>query len=245
MTPEEMGSLLVGQGGLLLAAAQRAGLDARVPSAPSWCVRELVRHQGMVHRWATANVLASGPPVNDSELEKALVYPSDDGLARWFIEGVDQLVTALSETPETQAIWTFFAGETPRRFWFRRQLHETAVHRMDAELAAGDALSAVPAAMAIDGIDELLTGFLQRRSARLRSDEPWSVSVRTDGAAWTVQVSAEPPVTVREQRPADATVSGPPAQLYAYLWNRARDGVAVEGDARVADWWRDGVRIQW
>jgi hypothetical protein len=43
--------------GVLLAdAAARAGMDARVPTCPEWVVRDLVRHQGDVHRWAAANL---------------------------------------------------------------------------------------------------------------------------------------------------------------------------------------------
>lgn len=245
MTPEVMLPLLDVQGRLLLGAAERAGLDTVVPSAPLWTVRELVRHQGLVHRWAQANLEAAGGCVDDAAYEETLVYPADDELAGWFGEGLDRLVDTLSRTPDTQAVWTFFPGETPRRFWLRRQLHETAVHRMDAELAAGEGLTEVPAELALDGIDELLSGFLQRPTARLRAAEPWSVAVVSDGAAWTVRVSAEPPVTARELLPADATISGAPATLYAYLWNRGTEGVAVEGDPRVADWWRNGVRIQW
>ena len=34
-------------------SAERAGLDADVPTCPDWTVRRLLAHQGMVHRWAT------------------------------------------------------------------------------------------------------------------------------------------------------------------------------------------------
>ena len=34
--------------------ADRAGLRAPVPTCPDWTVRDLVAHQGMVHRWAAA-----------------------------------------------------------------------------------------------------------------------------------------------------------------------------------------------
>ena len=36
--------------------AAAAGLDAPVPTCPGWTVRDLVTHQGLIHRWATANV---------------------------------------------------------------------------------------------------------------------------------------------------------------------------------------------
>ena len=34
--------------------ADRAGLQASVPTTPDWTVRQLIAHQGMVHRWAAA-----------------------------------------------------------------------------------------------------------------------------------------------------------------------------------------------
>ena len=45
----------------------------------------------------------------------------------------------------------------PRRcaMWARRQAHETAIHRVDAELARRSAARSVPPAFAADGIDEL------------------------------------------------------------------------------------------
>src|ERR1700754_3950594 len=35
-----------------IADARVAGLDTPVPTAPEWTVRQLIAHQGMVHRWA-------------------------------------------------------------------------------------------------------------------------------------------------------------------------------------------------
>ena len=36
--------------------ADRAGLRGGVPTCPDWTVRNLIAHQGMVHRWAAAIV---------------------------------------------------------------------------------------------------------------------------------------------------------------------------------------------
>lgn len=44
------------EGQLLADAAEQAGPDAEVPTCPGWHVRDLLRHTGMVHRWATAFV---------------------------------------------------------------------------------------------------------------------------------------------------------------------------------------------
>ena len=39
--------------------------------------------------------------------------------------------------PTTCECWTFLPAPSPRAMWARRQAHETAIHRVDAQLAAG------------------------------------------------------------------------------------------------------------
>ena len=47
---------LVRRGAALGEAAAAAGLEAKVPTCPAWDVTDLLLHQGMVHRWAAANL---------------------------------------------------------------------------------------------------------------------------------------------------------------------------------------------
>ncbi len=47
--------------------ADRAGLEAPVPTCPDWTVLDLVAHQGMVHRWAGA--LVRGEQPSDEEVD--------------------------------------------------------------------------------------------------------------------------------------------------------------------------------
>jgi hypothetical protein len=42
----------------------------------------------------------------------------------------------------------------------RRQAHEALIHRTDAELAAGVTVTRADAALAADGVDDLISGFL-------------------------------------------------------------------------------------
>ena len=49
------------EGPLLARAAERAGPDAPVPACPGWRMRDLVRHVGNVHRWATGYVVEQHP----------------------------------------------------------------------------------------------------------------------------------------------------------------------------------------
>ena len=55
-----------------------------------------------------------------------------------------------------------WAGERPRRWWLRRLLHETAVHRWDVETAGAgpDQATPIDPEVAVDGIDELFDNFL-------------------------------------------------------------------------------------
>jgi uncharacterized protein (TIGR03083 family) len=236
------------EGESLAEAAKDAGTDAPVPTCPGWRVRDLVRHMGVVHRWATAFVargIASPRPMEEA--------PELDGaeLLAWFEDGHRTLTRTLTAAgPETDC-WHFLPAPSPVAFWARRQAHETAVHRLDAEAARGGEAGPVAAEFAADGIDELLRGFHARRSSRVRCPEPRLLRVRaTDvaGAVWTVRLSEDPPVTVRGSdggetatRP-DCELSGPAADLYAALWNRA-PFPTVTGDAATATLWRETSQV--
>src|SRR5215469_8148559 len=137
----------------LSAAAAQAGPDAPVPSCPEWVVRDLVRHQGGVHRWATDIVARPRTEDWDVDLDEVVPsWPSDAELIDWFGDGVDRLVSALSAADPDLVCWTFLSAPSPLAMWARRQAHETSIHRVDAELAAGWQPARVPAAFAADGV---------------------------------------------------------------------------------------------
>jgi hypothetical protein len=103
--------------------------------------------------------------------------------------------------------------------------------------------------LALDGIDELLTGFLPRSRVRLRSEEPYRIHVAPDGTdrEWTVLVSSEPPATTRSAadgaEPVRLRIEGTPRETYLGLWNRGELTTAGE-DAALADW-RELMRVRW
>ncbi|MHC3467927.1 maleylpyruvate isomerase family mycothiol-dependent enzyme [Streptomyces sp. 7R007] len=239
METSEFVRVLDREGRLLAAAAEEAGVDAKVPTCPGWQVRDLVRHTGMVHRWAGAFV-AEGH--TSPRPEGGL--PELDGaeLMAWFREGHRWLVDTLASASPDVECWHFLPAPSPLVFWARRQAHETTVHRVDAESARGGTPSGIAPDFAVDGIDELLSGFHARRRSAVRCAEPRVLRVRaTDvaGAVWTVRLSAEPPVTVRDDAgDADCEVAGDSRQLYVALWNRA-PFPSVTGDASVAGLWRE------
>lgn len=231
----------------MAAAIEAVPASAAVPTCPEWTMRDLVLHQGEVHRWATAHVAERRTePVGPGE-DIVGPLPSDVDLASWFRDGCDALVSALESSDPALECWTFMAAPSPLAFWARRQCHETAVHRVDAQ-SASDSITPIASDVAADGIDELLTCFITRSRTPLRSDEPRTIAVRTTdtGDAWRVRISADPVVTERTTSDADCTVTAGASDLHLFLWNRFdRDKVDVSGDAALLDLWRGGVTIRW
>ncbi|WP_371582605.1 maleylpyruvate isomerase family mycothiol-dependent enzyme [Streptomyces sp. NBC_01314] len=233
------------EGRLLATAARKAGTDAEVPTCPEWRVRDLVRHTGAVHRWATA-FLAEGRS-SPHPLESG---PDLDGdpLLTWFETGHRRLVDTLRTTPADVDCWSFLPAPSPLAFWARRQAHETSVHRADAESALGGELGEPSVDFAVDGIDELLLGFHARGRSRVRTGTPGVLRVRaTDtDAAWTVRLSSEPPVAERAEAStagaADCEIAGPAPRLYLSLWNRL-PLPAVTGDSSLAELWRQASGV--
>ena len=69
-------------------AAQKAGLDALVPTCPDWRVRDLVAHTGGVHRWAASYVTTGRrEPYSEEQEEAFFNAPEDAGLLAWFRTG--------------------------------------------------------------------------------------------------------------------------------------------------------------
>jgi uncharacterized protein (TIGR03083 family) len=246
------------EGEMLATAAERAGMGAAVPSCPDWTVRDLLKHTGYVHRWATGFVVRglTRPEGRASEAEILSQGPGDAGLPGWFREGHAALAQALDTAVPGLDCWAFLSAPSPLAFWARRQAHETAIHRADAEQAAAGPAGAGPGpefdpAFAADGVDELIMGFLARNIRR----GSWpgldgSLAIHaSDGPAaadWLVTGGTAAPGVSRGRGPADCDVTGPAADLYLALWNRRPvDGLRVTGDAGLLGAFARALRITW
>jgi uncharacterized protein (TIGR03083 family) len=245
---------LATQGRLLGDAAESAGLAADVPTCPGWLVRDLLLHVGGVHRWAatvTRDALAASPDI-DQPYDIAAELPEDDALLDWYRTGHTELVHTLRAAPADLVCWSFLPAPSPLAFWARRQAHETTIHRVDTDGAAGTS-APVPVSLADDGIDELLTCFVSGRSRRLRSRTERALHVHaTDtDSHWRVLIGPDAPKAVRVHgdEPATDTVRGPAVQLYLALWNRLPwDGLTVTGEstsAKLAELWSSSVHVRW
>jgi len=252
-------------GELLAGAAERAGFDAPVPACPGWRVRDLLKHVGYVHRWAAGYVREQHPRWVDRASEEEILAggPRDGELAGWFRDGHAALVRALAAADPDMTCWTFLEAPSPLAFWARRQAHETAIHRVDAEQAAaaagaeaggaeaGDGGAFAPG-FAADGVDELIMGFLGRDAKRGSWDGPPGVlgfhaGDGTGAAAhWRVVSTPGQLAVAREAGPADCDVTGDAAGLYLLLWNRRdANGLQVRGDAATLAAFRAHFHVTW
>ena len=167
------------------------------------------------------------------------------GGARWWPGAPGHFEVGEPEEP----MWAWGADRHVR-FWSRRQLHETLVHRMDAELALGRAPAAA-ASVAADAVDEFLANlpravYFSPKVANLRGDDvrlefratdedrAWWVTLRAEG--FDVATATSSPQEVSAQ----ATLTGPAETLLLVLYRRLRvgtTGVAVSGDTSLVDFW--------
>lgn len=210
---------------------------APVPSCPGWTVADLTRHVGEVYLHKTLAMREGVEPEPWPPQELADEEP---------LPLLDRAYAALREEFATRKpddpAGSWYAPDQTVGFWSRRMAHETLIHRIDAELGTGVQVAPVPAELAVDGVDELLKVFVAYSVAEwgeafsdiLAGSPGRTCLVRTGGAAWRVRTA---PVLVAVEDGgdgvADATVSGPPAAVLRWVWNRAGSDepskVTVEG----------------
>lgn len=235
-------------------ASEVTDWNAISPTAPEWSVRQIVAHQGMVHRWSTGVItgrikMSAGSEVTDVIEAEGMNTPDPAG---WLQRGAEALEWVLRGTDEDADLPFFLknAGK-PRDAWARRQAHETTIHWIDVYAArlgsAPDSTGLdITAPFAADGIDELLRGFLPRSKSGMRTTQDITVAVlATDtGDAWTMRLGANPPVVTTEAVDnADCTWRGSAVGLYTGLWNR---GDQIEQDGvDVLSVWRERAAVAW
>lgn len=235
-------------------AARHGGLEVSIDTCPGWDMRDLVRHLSEIHLWAAAHVAGRATKmwVDDiAELSDywphlAVFWPEDERLVDWYLDTNANLVRALEASPEDLDAMTFLPAPSPLAMWARRQAHETAVHRFDAQNATGTATGFDPV-FAADGIDEVLAAFAPRRR---RFPTTATMTMLVDAAdadeRWHVTMAPEGVVTSHGDGPADVTLSGTASDLYLALWNRGDSpDITITGDHGVLVAWHEGHRVRW
>src|SRR4051794_29293846 len=129
-----------------------APADKPVPSCPGWTATDLLWHLAEV-QWFWGEIVRSGAtsPEEYAEPERPVDRAALEAFYRVASAG---LVAALAAADPATPAWTWSSDQTVG-FIRRRQAHEALIHRVDAELAAGDRTPIDPL-LAADGIDEAL-----------------------------------------------------------------------------------------
>jgi uncharacterized protein (TIGR03083 family) len=233
----------------MVSTVRDADPAASVPACPGWDVTTLVDHLGRVHLWAAHCAREGRQP--DS-------YPRRDtgvALADWYAGCARTIVDTLAALPPQHPAWSFSAlpQHQDAAFWRRRQVHETAVHHVDALQATGSlspeavrtGLPWLGPGLAADGVAEVFEVMAPRVLVR-RSDEdpldvvpapaPVAFSCEDVDAAWTVRLVEGEVRCHRGVAPdAVAQVQGPAVSLYLALWHRyAGEELTVSGDEDAA-----------
>lgn len=220
-------------------------LEQPVAACPGWGVGRLVGHLGRVHRWATA-LLQSDPPVFIPPGEVGGGAPRDTTVFDWFATGLPPLYAELERGDLDAPVFTW-AGERDRRWWLRRLVHETAVHRFDIEQAL-TAPSPIDPPVAADGIDELFEVFVPERF-----DEEAFVEAGNEGRTmhvhctdvdgeWLVRFEAGSVDVARQHAKGDVAVRGEASDLCLVLWNRLdAERCEVLGDSELFDRFLDAA----
>lgn len=209
---------------------------APVPTCPDWTVTSLVEHVVAIHRWVV-HVLETGA----AHPEESATAPDAGALGDWYRSEAARMQRLMADADPAAPCWNFARVSETYAFWPRRQTHEVTVHTFDAASAAGRELG-LDAAIAADGIDELLTVFGVRMAARGQPAElaaPIVIAPNDVDDAWTVGPATEPggPVTVTTARvdTVAASVHGTASDVLLVLWKRLPvERVSIEGDSAVA-----------
>lgn len=246
------------EGDLFASAAESGELSVRIAPCPDWDMGDLVRHLGMIHLWAAANVAFPESDWLDVKELPDLVrywpdltgqsgrYPDDAELVDWYRDTLANLIEVLKSAPADVAAFTFLPAPTPLTMWARRQASEIAIHRFDAEQARG-ITSHFASHFSTDMLDELLCGFAPRPRP-LDVDRPQVIHVHAQDTDehWYVSMGPEDSETCREGDAADLTLTGTAADLYVLLWNRTPDSsIAMSGNTDLMDVWNGNFRVRW
>jgi uncharacterized protein (TIGR03083 family) len=229
---------------LLRAAVVAGDPAARVPTCPEWNLTDLAGHVAQVYLHKTECIRLDAFP---DPWPPETTNPDP-------VAALDETYAALlaqfdAHAPGDHAA-TWYEPDQSVGFWIRRMAQETVIHRVDAELAAGLPPSPIRSDLAVDGIDEVLKVFVGYGTTEWRDEfadlldapDEREVVIATPEQAW---VAVATPAGVRvsdvagEPSAAVATVTGEPAPLLLWLWNRTDDSaVQVSGDRALHEQFR-------
>ncbi len=218
--------------------------DAIVPQCPDWTVTDLIEHLGVLHRWVTEMVrrrVSARLPREEMTFD---LPTGPDELGRWLGAGGCALVAVLRAAQRDDAMWAWDPAQGVS-FWSRRQLHETAMHRIDLAQAMGAPAELEPA-IGDDSVRELIeflphVAQLLPGGAELRGDGGTIALRATDyDGIGTITLVPDGFTFGAVDKHADVVVAGPASDLALLLYRRLDPASAVlhiRGRRELLDHW--------
>lgn len=248
LDPDRYYAALTDQAERLADAMHAADRDRPVPTCPDWNLGQLAAHVGREHRWAATIVERRAQQRVDLRALPDVTLPAEPAeRAEWLRSGAIRLVDAVRAAGPDATVWNW-AGGGPAEFWARRMVHETAVHRADAELALGRPFILDPE-LAADGISEWLALLRSpRMSDRARDLLPdgqllhlhATDDVLGPAGEWLVRGSRSGIAVEHGHGKGDVALRGPAVELLLVIMRRrpASDArVELLGNAALLDAW--------
>ena len=185
--------------------------------------------------WART-IVETGRP-NARRLGRPDDAPTGAALVPYFRDGARELLDTLAAADPAASVWTFRPDRTAA-FWYRRPAHETAVHRVDAQSAAGTP-SPIDAELAVrrhrrvphrvrarawpDGLADLGGGTIHFHCTDVEGE-------------WLIAPTGDDVVVTAEHAKGDVAARGTASDLLLFLWGRVpANRLEVFGDAALLD----------
>lgn len=219
------------EGELLARSAVKARGDLPVPGCPGATVESTVAHIASVYLQALDWMRGGARP------DHRRGAPADADPVAFYLQARQALVLELAAHAPGEPCATAWPLSPNYGFWRRRIAHETAVHRVDVQAAAGARVDPVTVEFAADGVDEVLLFWFGHRLGQLglTATTQGAVGVQVSDLTWLAILgrarSVARRVPLSDVRAADAVVSGDPMAVYLWLWGRVPDrAVEITGD---------------
>lgn len=220
---------------------------AQVPTCPDWTVADLAWHLTEVHLFWAAIL---GTDARSVEQVRAIENskPEQPGTVAATLElrarATAELAAQLTALADDEPRWTWWDADQTVGFTRRMQVCEATMHRVDAELAAGVALSPIAADVAslcVEHCRDVMWGWIPQgttaerlavvRFAATDTGQDWLVEV---GHATGPGSESDGPIDWPYARPASggevtATVQGALTDLALWSWTRGGE-VEVTGE---------------
>ncbi|MBS1264748.1 MAG: hypothetical protein MAG471_00574 [Acidimicrobiaceae bacterium] len=228
MNHNEHLAAILSEGRTLISACDTAP-DGEVAACPGWTNTELLGHILNVWGFVATQVRAadtSGPsrpdPVDADESSDLL----------------NDLISVLESTDASQPAWNW-SPDTTVGFWVRRMACETAIHRWDAEDAAG-ATSPIESGLAVEVVDEAVNVVFRFQRGGPVVDHPSGSlhlhATDCDGE-WLVVPGDAGLVVTREHAKADTAAAGTASDLALFVWGRGGNDLQFWGDEAELEAW--------